>query len=291
VLVGVMMVILLAVSTLIVLLVTPELIVNMAQQALGVLGFGVRGLAALIAWIGSFLPQTTAPPESALPAGGIGALPSPMTAPASHVDVPPSWIFEIFLTLVGVIVLSLGIRVVLRWAPKRLFVWQRPPREPGPPVSDAPDFAWNSWWRTLLAWFAAWVRGPRAASAGARRGGATASGAAPREQRSIRALYRELLSAAERAGFDRSPATTPAELAGSMTRARPDVQAPVSALTELYVRTRYGEETAGRDEVNRMRSAVERVRQELARADRDADRARHGGASGSDRSGTHPTER
>jgi hypothetical protein len=286
VLVGVMMVVLLIVCSAIVLLVTPELVTSMAQQALSIVGLGVRGLGVLIAWLGSFLPQGNPPLESTLPAGGAGGIAPVVVPPTSNFDSPPSWIFEVFLTLLGVIVLAMGIRIAFRNLPRRIVLWQRPPKEPGPPVSEAPDFSWGGWWRLLLAWFVARLRSPRtSSSASSGRSGGAGSAEAPREQRSIRALYRDLLSAAERAGFDRTPATTPAELAGSMTQARPTVQAPMSALTDLYVRARYGEEAAGRDEVNRMRSAVERVRQELAQS------ARNGDVNGQDRSERRPRER
>jgi len=292
VLVGIMMVVLLIVCGAIVLLVTPELVTSMGQHALSLLGIGVRGLGALIAWLGSFLPQGNEPTTSMQPAGAAGAMQPIAAEPTPRFDTPPGWIFEVFLTLVGVIVLAIGIRIVIRNVPRRLFLWQRPPREPGPPVSEAPDFTWGGWWRLVLAWFGAWLRSQRASSStGPGRAGGGAAGDAPREQRSIRALYRELLSAAERAGFDRTPATTPAELAGSMTRARPMVQAPMSALTDLYVRARYGEEAAGRDEVNRMRAAVERVRQELAQSERDGAARRNGDVSDPGRPGRRPRER
>lgn len=285
VLVGVMIVVLLVVCGSIVLLVTPELVTSMAQQTLAVLGIGVRGLAALIAWIGGFLPQASQPTQTSLPPGGAGPMTPIATEPTTNVALPPDWIMEVVLTLIGVIMLTIALRVALRGLPRRMFLWQRPPKEPGPPVSEAPEFTWGGWWQVFLRWLAAWWRGPRTAETGSRQARGQAATDAPREQRSIRALYREMLTAADRAGFDRTPATTPAELAGSMTRARPTVQGPISALTDLYVRARYGEERAGRDDVNRMRTAVERVRQELAQF------ARNGDATDSERRGRRPRER
>jgi hypothetical protein len=270
-LVGVMMVVLLIVCAGIVLLVTPDLVTTMGRHALNALGAGAQVLAAILAWIGGFLPQSAPPTQSGLPTGGVGGIPPPTNTPGSRVDLPPGWIFETFIMLIGIIMLYFAVRILLRSVPRGMFRWQRPPREPGPPVSDAPDFAMGSWWQMVLTWFLTWLRNPKSASARAARSGSGATADAPREQRSIRALYREFLTAADRAGFDRAPATTPAELAGTMTRARPTVQGPMGALTDLYVRARYGEESAGRDEVNRMKSAVERVRQELTRAERNGD--------------------
>jgi hypothetical protein len=83
------------------------------------------------------------------------------------------------------------------------------------------------------------------------------------EQRSIRALYRDLLAAVARAGFERLPSTTPNELAREVNTARPAASPAMSAATDLYVRARYGEERVGRNELSRMRTAVEQARRDL----------------------------
>ena len=83
------------------------------------------------------------------------------------------------------------------------------------------------------------------------------------EQRSVRALYRELLAAVARAGFERQPSTTPNELAREVNSARPAASPAVWTATELYVRARYGQEQVGRDDLARMRTAVQQARRDL----------------------------
>jgi hypothetical protein len=264
-LVGLMLVVLLIVCAAIVLVVTPELLSTMAEQALTVAGLAARGFADLLAWISSLLPSWSPAVEPPQPATAPGAtLPPPTTRLPSSIPMPPFVIFEYLLIFCGLAFMAYGIRTVLRFMPRRM-LWDRSDREkePGPPVSEAPAFSWRGWWHVFLVWFRSWISGAGhpADRAGDQRAGGSAR--TPQEERSIRALYREFLTAAERAGFDRTPSTTPAELARSLAVARPTSQAPVTDLTELYVRTRYGQERAGRDDISRMRSAVQRARGEL----------------------------
>jgi len=290
VLAGIMVALLLILTIGILLLVTPDLVTSVAQGGLAVIATGVRGLAAVIAWLGSFLPQAEGPTTSLPPAGGPGPIPPTISGNQTQIPAPPIWVFEMLFTLIGTLVLYFGLRALLRLRTRaRLWYPKKREDEPGPPVSDAPPFSWAGWWSALLRWFGGWLSGSRQRST--ERAGQTGlrAAAAPAEQRSIRALYRDLLTAAERAGFDRSPSTTPAELAGTMSRARPVVREPIRAITDLYVRTRYGEETAGRDSVNRMRAAVQQVREELTRSGRDDESPMAGGLNRSDRAETRPT--
>jgi hypothetical protein len=136
-------------------------------------------------------------------------------------------------------------------------------REPAPPISTADAFTWRGWWRLVLARLWAWLGGgdsPAGQAAHARRGG----GAAVAEQRSIRALYREFLGLVARAGFERQPSTTPNELERTVTTARPAASRAISTMTDLYVRVRYGEEPLGRDDLSRMRTALQQARRDLS---------------------------
>ena len=51
-----------------------------------------------------------------------------------------------------------------------------------------------------------------------------------------------------------------------MNAARPAASPAMSTATELYVRARYGEERVGRDELSRMRTAVQQARRDLSPA-------------------------
>lgn len=265
-LLGVMLVLLAIVCAGIVFLVTPDLLLTMAEQAFTVVTLALHGVAGLVAWFTSLFPSINPPTEIQPPTTGSPNLPPAAPPPSTRFDLPPFWIFEMVLIFCGLLFLAYGLRTVLRFMPRRLGLPSRMPKEkePGPPVSEAPTFSWDGWWKLVLVWLRGWLSGTGRSSAGTtdRANGRTTS--APQEERSIRALYREFLTAAERAGFDRTPSTTPAELARTLERAHPTAQAPVTALTELYVRTRYGQEPAGRDEIGRMRSAVQRARGELA---------------------------
>jgi hypothetical protein len=136
-------------------------------------------------------------------------------------------------------------------------------REPALPASKPDDFSWAGWWRSVLGWLRTWLAGTRAPSSRSERGSHRVAQEVA-EQRSIRALYRELLTAVARAGFERQPSTTPNELAREVNTARPAASPSMSTATELYVRARYGEERVGRDELSRMRTAVQQARRDLS---------------------------
>jgi hypothetical protein len=135
-------------------------------------------------------------------------------------------------------------------------------RDPALPVSTPDSFSWAGWWRSVLAWLRTWLAGTRTPAGRSERGGQRAAEEVA-EQRSIRALYRELLATVARAGFERQPSTTPNELAREVNTARPAASPAMSTATELYVRARYGEERVGRDELARMRTAVQQARRDL----------------------------
>ena len=289
---GLMVGLLLVLTTGILLLVTPDLVTSVAQSGLAVIATAVRGLAAVIAWLGSFLPQGEGPTTTLPPTGAPGSIPPTVTHSPVDIPTPPMWVFEALFTLIGMLVLYFGARALLRLRSRARFWYpKKREQEPGPPVSEAPPFSWANWWSLLLRWFRGWLHSSGRSSTERSRQSGSQAATRPVEQRSVRALYRDLLTAAEQAGFDRSPSTTPAELAGTMSRARPMVSEPITAITDLYVRTRYGEEIAGRDAVNRMRSAVQQVRQELSRAERDDDSTITGRVNRSDRAETRPTAR
>ena len=254
------------VAVAVVLLVTPDLLLLIFQQAQAAFFAAVGAVGALLHWIGSFFPSVESPMEP-LPTGPVGGPFAPATPvpPATTVAVPPFWLFELLLTFVGVVFLIFAGRAMLKLMRMRVRGFElRMPRvrEPAPPVSTADAFSWQGWWRQLLGWLRAWLAGGSAPTGQAARAEQRA-GAAVAEQRSIRALYREFLTMVARAGFERQPSTTPSELASEVGSARPAAARAISAMTDLYVRVRYGEEPIGRDDLSRMRSALQQARRDL----------------------------
>lgn len=268
-LVGGLVVLVVLVAVAVVLLVTPEVLLAAWEHVQTVARASVAGVGALFAWLAGFFP--TFGPPAGQPAGdsrggGFGVVASP-TPPSAGVPLPPTWLFELFMTFIGIVFLFFAIRAVVRLMKLSARPFHlRPPklREPAPPISAPDAFSWGGWWRTVLTWLRAWIRGEaRPADGGASRAQSEAA-ATQAEQRSVRALYRELLTAVARAGFERRPSTTPNELARDVTAARPMVRPSISAATELYERARYGAENVGRDDLARMRSAVQQARKDLA---------------------------
>jgi hypothetical protein len=265
VLVGGLVVLVVAVAAAVVALITPDLLLALVHQVQAAVVLAISGIGALFQWIGSLFP-VGAPVEQP-PAGAGGGPVVPTTPPpASVVRAPPDWLFELIVTFAGVVFLALAIPAVYRMIRQNL----RPialamprQRDPAQPLSAADAFSWRGWWRVVLAWLRGWLAGGRAATRSSRPVAAR-SGAALAEQRSIRALYRELLAVLARAGFERQPSTTPHELARAVNAARPAASPAMSTLTELYVRTRYGEEPLGREELSRMRAAVQQARRSLS---------------------------
>jgi len=266
VLVGGLIALIVAVAVIVVALVTPNILLALFEQAQTAALTAVAGFAALFAWIGSFFPGLGAAPDQTPPAGSFGpAVAATPPVPRGEVPMPPFWVFELLLTFIGVVFLVVAGRVIYRLMttsvrPFSLGLARQ--RDPALPVSTTDAFSWASWWKAVLAWFRTWLAGTRTQTGRSERGGQHAVQEVA-EQRSIRALYRELLTAVARAGFERQPSTTPNELAREVTTARPTASPAISAATELYVRARYGEEAVGRDELNRMRTAVQQARRDL----------------------------
>jgi Domain of unknown function (DUF4129) len=254
------------VAVVVVALVTPELLLALFEQFQLAASLAIAGIGALLAWIGSFFPSMATPPEQTPTGGplgpGIAATPQ---VPRGEVPMPPFWLFELFLTFAGVVFLVIAGRALYRLLQTsvRPFNLRIPrQREPALPASTPDAFSWAGWWRAVLSWLRKWLSGSDAPASRSQHAGRRAVEEVA-EQRSIRALYRELLTTVARAGFERQPSTTPNELAREVTSARPTALPAMSTATELYVRARYGEERVGRDELSRMRTAVQQARRDL----------------------------
>jgi hypothetical protein len=267
VLLGGLIALIVAVAAIVVALVTPDVLLALFEQAQMAAGMALAGIAAFFAWIGSFFPGVGTAPDQTPPAGPIG----PMVvvtpqAPRGDVPMPPLWVFELFLTFVGVIFLVVAGRAIYRLMktnPRPFSLGLARQREPALPVSTTDTFTWGGWWKSVLAWLRTRLVGASTPTSQSERGGHRAAEEVA-EQQSIRALYRELLRAVARAGFERQPSTTPNELAHEVNTARPAASPSMSTATELYVRARYGEERVGRDELSRMRTAVQQARRDLS---------------------------
>jgi len=269
VLVGGLVALIVVVAVIVVALVTPDVLLVLFEQAQAAGILALTGLGALATWIGSFFSGMAPAPEQLPPGGplgpGLGATPPP---PDTDIPTPPFWVFELLLTFLGVIFIAVAGRAIYRLMrttvrPFSLRLGRQ--RDPALPVSTPDAFSWAGWWHAVLTWLRIWLAGtrtPAGRSEQARRHAAEEVA----EQRSIRALYRELLATVARAGFERQPSTTPNELAREVTAARPAASRGMSAATELYVRARYGEERVGRDELSRMRDAVQQARRDLTSA-------------------------
>ena len=254
------------VALVVVLIVTPDLLLAIYEQAVAAFFALLAGIGALFRWLGSFFPSFGGGTEQ-LPSGPTNGGLAPITpvVPGTTVAEPPFWLFELFLTFVGVVFLIVAGRAVYRLMKMnvRSFTLRMPrQREPAPPISTTDTFTWAGWWKLVLTWLRAWLKGDNhVATKSARAQAGTATAVA--EQRSVRALYRELLGLVARAGFERQPSTTPNELARQVNQARPAASPAVSTMTDLYVRVRYGEEPLGRDELSRMQNALQQARRDL----------------------------
>ncbi|MCC6176262.1 MAG: DUF4129 domain-containing protein [Chloroflexi bacterium] len=243
--------------------VTPDLLGTMAGQALQtVAALGAAG-ASFWGWLRGLFPQMSAPsPDGRAPAGGdpMAGLPR-STASWPDLPVPPGWVLEVAIIFFGFVLAGLLVRYLLAKRPRHLsglFLIGR--RQVGAaPISEAPNFSWQSWWRLLLANLLAWLRGPRAAAGEERRRGEDRAAKASPEERSIRGQYRRFLTGLKHVGIVPSPATTPLELAQRLGTVKPALHETVTVLTRLYVDARYGETPPGRREVGAMRASVDKA--------------------------------
>jgi hypothetical protein len=284
VLLGGLVAVIVLVAVAVVLLVTPDVLLALWEQVQAVARAGISGLGVLFAWIGSFFQGATGQPDQVQTgpgsSGGMGAG-VPTTPPASSAPMPPFWMFELFLTFVGVLFLFFAVRALLkliRSNPRSFNLQLLRQREPAPPLSSGDVFTWGGWWASVRRRLWNWLRGGTSSGGSSKERTGQGAAAAEAEKRSIRALYRDLLTAAARAGFARQPSTTPNELARHVTTARPAATPAMSTATELYVRARYGQEHVGRDELSRMRTAVQQARKDLTapRAEEPADTIKAG---------------
>jgi hypothetical protein len=260
----VVLIVLVAVAT--VAVVTPDLLLAIYEQAVSAFLTALGAIGGFFSWLGSFFagPEGQLEPQQGGPSAGqlppVAPVPPPTTFPE-----PPFWVFELLLTFVGIVFLFFAGRAIYRLMKMnvRSLTLRLPrQREPAPPISTTDAFTWRGWWRQVFSWLRAWLAGERSSAGPTTRAQQTRE-AAVAEQRSIRALYREFLGLVARAGFERQPATTPNELAREVNAARPAASPAISTVTELYVRARYGEEPVGRDELSRMRTAIQQARRQL----------------------------
>jgi hypothetical protein len=273
-------------AVVVVILVTPDLLLSIVDQIKIAATVALISAGALFQWLASFFPGFGAPPTEGLPTGPAGNLP-PMAQPViprEAGDVPFFWVYEILITFVLATFLFFAVRAIIRLMKQNLgsFRFKLPKqREPSPPLSSGEAFSWATWWQSFWRWMRGDVLTGKvfARKAAAARASATAraqTAAQQAEQRSIRALYREFLTTMARAGFERRPSTTPNELAEDVNTARPTASPSIATVTELYVRTRYGEEQLGSAELSRMREAVQQVRRDLTPPDPTASDAPSG---------------
>ena len=112
------------VAVVVVALVTPDVLLVMFEQAKLVAMLALGAVAAVFAWLGSFLPGAGTVPQQ-LPGGGLGGpllAGSPTPPPSTTVAVPPSWVFELLMTFVLAVFLILAGRAIFRLTGARNFV-------------------------------------------------------------------------------------------------------------------------------------------------------------------------
>ena len=282
-LLGVLGIAILVVGGLLLLLVTPDGLVVLWDQARALGLILLSPLFALFGWLGSLF---SAPPIGPTPTGfGPGAVPSPRASPAAPVTGGPDWadavmaILTVLLPILALVwlVYFIGLPLLRRLSVVRPVGASAPVEsEPGPPISVVTEFSWRTWWRTLLARLFGIFGGESSDDAAERRRAQSAAAARARadaagepEPRTVRELYRTLLTAAAGQGLGRGAATTPNELRRRLSAARPGARRPLDVLTEIYTRTRYGQERPAGAEVEEMRSAVREAVEELKRPPED----------------------
>ena len=278
-LLGVLGLAILVVGGLLLLLVTPDGLLMLWDQARVLGAIWLAPVVALFGWLGSFFgPGTTGPTAGGL---GAGAVPSPQVPPSQTSTGAPDWAdavmailtFVLPLLVLAALVYFIGTPLMRRLSQVRPRGLAAPvEREPGPATSVVEHFSWRTWWQALLARLFGVLRGEsseqaeerrRAAAVAAARASADAAGGP--EPRTVRDLYKTLLSAAAGQGLGRSSTATPHELKRRLAAARPGARRPLDVLTEIYTRTRYGQERPAGGDVAEMRTAVREAVEQLAR--------------------------
>ena len=277
-LVGLLGLAILVVGGLLLLLVTPDGLAVLWEQARVLGTILLMPFVALFGWLGSLFSAGAAGPAPGSPGPSTGPL-SPAPPPATATGTP-GWA-EAAMTLLTVVIPILFLAAMMYFIGKpllRRLSQVRPrgesapvDREPGPPTAVVAEFSWRAWWQLLLARLFGVLRGESVEEAAERRraqaAAARSAASAPTapEPRTVRELYKSLLSAAAGQGLVRSSASTPHEFTRRLSAARPGARRPLDVLTDIYTRTRYGEERPARDDVDEMRVAVREAVEQIKR--------------------------
>jgi hypothetical protein len=81
----------------------------------------------------------------------------------------------------------------------------------------------------------------------------------------VRRVYAQVLYRAAINGLSRHPATTPLEFQRQLSSQWPDGALAFAAVTEAYIRRRYGEMTSGPDEITTLREHWHHLRTVMRR--------------------------
>jgi hypothetical protein len=227
-----------------------------------VLLLAVYAAGLLLAWLFPAMdkPMPPAPP----------AMPTP--PPSSQGASPgPPWLQTVLSALFWLVVLSIILYAVVRFARERMSV------EPG---------AGEGWWDRAVAWlremWRRWWRWGRGVSAQVSRRlarrpqGAEAHGRAPRgggwlglrrlaPRELVRYFYLSTLERASRAGLARRPGQTPYEYRASLEHELPEVEPDLAGLTDAFVVARYSPKPVEPEEARAVKPLWERVRAALRR--------------------------
>ncbi len=208
-------------------------------------GYIAAALFYVVRWIVSLI-RSTNPPEFEMP--DLGASEEPLETPTGQpIDETILLVLKWALFAVAaVVVIWLLARAVSRFRAAR--------QAPGVDETSESLWSWASFkadlWLFLSAVFGRFRR-RRPAPAGAPAGPEPGRDLDEGGRLSIRQIYQRLLWRAALFGLGRRPHETPFEYEARLDRTLPETARPLAELTELYVRTRYGEMEPPRPAVER----------------------------------------
>jgi hypothetical protein len=182
-------------------------------------------------------------------------IPTPTARGTPHVLISHSTDALLAAIVIGIAILLL---VVLIWRTSSV-VGRRPQKDE---ESEREPIEWSpaGIWRGLLTWVRSFFHGTVEAAAQTVHAVRTRITGPSYPSDPVRHVYAQILHRASVNGLTRPPATTPLEFQAALSSQWPDGAPDFAAITEAYIRRRYGEMPSGGEEITRMREHWQHLR-------------------------------
>jgi multisubunit Na+/H+ antiporter MnhC subunit len=188
-------------------------------------------------------------------------VPTPVPRKTPQVFISHSTDALLTAIVIGIAILAL-VAIIWRTAAA---ISGRKGREEGGEEREPVEWSPADIWRGLLAWFRGLFRGTVEAAAHSVQVVRSRIGGPSYPADPVRRVYAQVLYRASVYGLARPPAATPLEFQRALSSRWPEGANEFAAVTEAYIRRRYGEMTSGQEEVATLREQWQQLRTVMRR--------------------------